>query len=294
MDWLPFVRLGVALAIACFASVADWRKREVSDLHWAAMGVAGLALLAVQIVQDNVDLTYLLFLMPMAWFFFDLLVERQGMFEEGIHPLPIALYLGSFVILAFLLSQFWNDGYMWQLMVIPILFVLFFFLYQFNVIKGGADAKALIAIALLIPRYPILGPFPLIHVSVDATQYIMPFAILVLFNAALLTLVVPVVMFFYNIYQRDLRFPTMFFGYRMDVSQARQKFVWPMEYMKDGALKMSVFVRPDDSTEEQINQLEAAGMTRIWVTPKIPFLVPITASLLFSTIVGNLIFFLVQ
>jgi preflagellin peptidase FlaK len=294
MDWLPLVRLVVALAIACIASVSDWRKREVSDLHWAAMGVAGLVLLAVQIIQDNVDLTYLLFLLPMAWFFFDMLVERRGMFEEGINPLPIALYLGSFGILAFLLSQFWNDGYMWQLMVIPILFVLFFFLYQFNVIKGGADAKALIAIALLIPRYPMLGPFPLIHVTVDATQYIMPFAIMVLFNAALLTLVVPVVMYFYNIYKRDLRFPTMFFGYTMDLSTAREKFVWPMEFMKDGELKMSVFVRPDDSTEEQLNQLEAAGMTRIWVTPKIPFLIPITASLLFSTIVGNLIFFLVQ
>ncbi len=293
MDWLPFVRLGVALAIACFASIADWRKREVSDLHWAAMGIAGLALLAVQIVQDNVDLTYLLFLLPLAWFFFDMLVERRGMFEEGINPLPIALYLGSFAIIAYLLSLFWSEGYMWQLMVIPVLFVLFFFLYQFNIIKGGADAKALIAIAILIPRYPMLGPFPLIHVVVDATQYIMPFAILVLFNAALLTLTVPVVMFFLNLSRRDLRFPTMFFGYKMDLPKAREKFVWPMEYIKDGQLKMSVFVRPDDAIEDQFGQLEAAGMTRIWVTPKIPFLIPITASLLFSTIVGNIIFFLI-
>jgi preflagellin peptidase FlaK len=223
-----------------------------------------------------------------------MLVERRGMFEDGINPLPIALYLGSFAIIAYLLSMFWSDGYMWQLMVIPIMFVLFFFLYQFNIIKGGADAKALIAVALLIPRYPLLGPFPLIHVTVDATQYIMPFAILVLFNAALLTLTVPVVMFFYNLYKRDLRFPTMFFGYRMDLTMARKKFVWPMEYMKDGQLKMSVFVKADEAIEDQLNQLEAAGMSQIWVTPKIPFLIPITASLLFSTIVGNLIFFLVS
>jgi preflagellin peptidase FlaK len=294
MDWLPFVRLGVALAIACIASISDWRKREVSDLHWVAMGVAGLTLLAVQIIQDNVDLTYLLFLLPMAWFFFDMLIERRGMFEDGINPLPIALYLGSFAIIAYLLSMFWNESYMWQLLVIPILFVLFFFLYQFNIIKGGADAKALIAIALLIPRYPMVGPFPLIQVTVDATQYIMPFAVLVLFNAALLTLVVPAFMLFYNLYKRDLRFPTMLFGYTMDLARAREKFVWPMEYMKDGELKMSVFVKSDDTTEDQLNQLEAAGLTKIWVTPKIPFLIPITASLLFSTIVGNIIFFLVQ
>ena len=294
MDWLPLVRLGIALAIACSASIADWRKREVSDAHWAAMGIAGLALLAVQIVQDNVDLTYLLFLLPMAWFFFDMLVERRGMFEEGINPLPIGLYLGSFVILAYLLSQFWNDEYMWQLMVIPILFVLIYFMYQFNIVKGGADAKALMAIALLIPRYPILGPFPLIQVTQNVTQYIMPFAILVLFNAALLTLVVPVVMLFYNLYRRDVRFPAMLFGYKMDLPDARKKFVWPMEYMKDGVLKMSVFVKSDDSTEEQIDELEAAGMTKLWVTPKIPFLIPITASILFSAIVGNIIFFIVQ
>jgi archaeal preflagellin peptidase FlaK len=292
MDWLPLVRLGIALAIACSASISDWRKREVSDVHWAAMGVAGLALLAVQIIQDNVDLTYLLFLLPMAWFFFDMLVDRRGMFEDGINPLPIGLYLGSFAILAYLLSQFWNVGYMWQLMVIPVLFVLIYFLYQFNVIKGGADAKALMAIALILPSYPILGPFPLIHVTVDATQYIMPFAILVLFNAALLTLAVPVVMIFYNLYRRDVKLPAMLFGFMMDLPEARTKFVWPMEYMSEGVLKMSVFVRSDDSTEEQINQLEASGRKRIWVTPKIPFLIPITASLLFSAIVGNIIFLL--
>ena len=294
MDWLPFVRLGIALVIAGSASISDWRKREVSDAHWAVMGVAGLALLAVQILQDNVDLSYLLFLLPMAWFFFDMLVERRGMFEDGINPLPIGLYLGSFAILAFLLSQFRNDGYIWQLMVIPILFVIIFFLYQFNIIKGGADAKALMAIALLIPRYPMIGPFPLVNVTVDATQYIMPFAILVLFNAALLTLVVPLVMLVYNLYKHDVKFPAMLFGYTMDLPDARNKFVWPMEYVKDGAVKISAFVKSDDSTEEQINQLEASGKTRIWVTPKIPFLIPITVSLLFSTIVGNIIFFLVR
>jgi archaeal preflagellin peptidase FlaK len=294
MDWLPYVRLGIALVIACSASISDWRKREVSDAHWAVMGIAGLALLAVQILQDGVDLSYLLFLLPMAWFFFDMLVERRGMFEEGINPLPIGLYLGSFAILAFLLSQFWNDGYIWQLMVIPILFVIIFLLYQFNIIKGGADAKALMAIALLIPRYPMIGPFPLVQVTVDATQYIMPFAILVLFNAALLTLVVPLVMLVYNMIKRDVKVPAMLFGYTMDLPDARKKFVWPMEYVKDGVVRMSVFVKSDDSTEEQINQLEAAGKTRIWVTPKIPFLIPITASLLFSTIVGNIIFFLVR
>jgi archaeal preflagellin peptidase FlaK len=294
MDWLPLVRLGIAFAIACSASISDWRKREVSDAHWGIMGVAGLILLAVQIVQDKVDLTYLLFLLPMAWYFFDMLVERRGMFEDGINLLPIGLYIGSFAVLAFLLSQFWNDGYMWQLLVIPILFVLIFFLYQFGIVKGGGDAKALMAIALLIPTYPLIGPFPLIHVTVEATQYIMPFAILVLFNAALLTLVVPVVMLVYNLSRRDVKFPAMFFGYMMELPEARKKFVWPMEYIKEGALKMSVFVKSDDSSEEQLNQLEAAGKTRIWVTPKLPFLIPITASLLFSAIVGNVIFFLIQ
>ncbi len=294
MDWLPLVRLGIALTIACIASVSDWRKREVSDVHWIVMGVAGLALLAVQIIQDNVDLTYLLFLLPMAWFFFDMLVERRGMFEDGINPLPIGLYLGSFAIMAFLISQFWNEAYMWQLLVIPILFVLIFFLYQFNVIKGGADAKALMAIALLIPRYPMIGPFPLVHVTVDAAQYIMPFAILVLFNAALLTLVVPLIMLFYNLYKRDVKIPAMLFGYMMELPDVRTKFVWPMEYIKDGEMKISAFVRPDDSIEEQIDQLEAAGKTRLWVTPKIPFLIPITASIFTSSIVGNIIFFLFQ
>ena len=44
-------------------------------------------------------------------------------------------------------------------------------------------------------------------------------------------------------------------------------------------------------SEEILDELEGAGVNRIWVTPKIPFLIPLTISLLFSVFVGNIFFY---
>jgi prepilin signal peptidase PulO-like enzyme (type II secretory pathway) len=49
-----------------------------------------------------------------------------------------------------------------------------------------------------------------------------------------------------------------------------------------------------DSCDEVYNDLEKSGADMIWVTPKIPFLIPITVSVLFSSIVGNIIFLFVR
>jgi hypothetical protein len=42
----------------------------------------------------------------------------------------------------------------------------------------------------------------------------------------------------------------------------------------------------------EVELLRAAGISRVWVTPKIPFIIPLTVSLIFVAIVGN-VFFLI-
>ncbi len=163
-----------------------------------------------------------------------------------------------------------------------------------DVIKGGADAKALIALAILFPTYPFIGSFPMIALPTDLWRYMFPFALLIMFNAAILVIVVPAVMFFYNLAKRDLKFPAMLFGYRMGVEEAKHRFVWPMEYFEDGVKRMTLFPRDSEHSDAQLDGLTAAGVGEIWVTPKIPFLIPIAASLILSTIVGNLLLLIIR
>jgi archaeal preflagellin peptidase FlaK len=291
MDWSSIIKVAVAFIVLVLASRSDWKTREASDAYWLFLGAFGMTLLAAQIFVDGADPLYYLVLIPIAIFFLDIFWDRPGMFENGINPLPIALYAAGFAILGFLIYQFGTASYLWGLLIIPIMFFLFMLLYLFDVIKGGADAKALIALAIVFPTYPVFGDFPLVAMP-SITQLAFPYPLLILFNAAILVVAMPVVLFFYNLKRRDVRVPAMFFGYVLPIEEVSKKFVWPMERMDGGARKITMFPHSSDEGKEQLAQLEAAGATSIWVTPKIPFLIPITASVLFSAIVGNVLFLL--
>jgi len=293
MDWLPAVKLALAFVVLLLASWSDWRAREASDLHWIVLGVAGMGFLAAQIILDGADLLYLAILVPIAIFFLDIFWDRPGMFEGGVHALPLALYLAGFAVLAVLVALRYDKLYLWELMLVPILFLLFILLYQFDVIKGGADAKALIALAILFPLYPVIDGLPLIALPSELSQFVLPFPMLVLFNAALATLVMPVAFILYNLVKGDVGLP-MLFGYRVAVDDAQGRFVWPMERMVGGERRVTYFPKSSEDTAAQLEELRSAGAGEIWVTPKLPFLIPITASLVFSAVVGNLFFLLMR
>ncbi|MDD1767922.1 MAG: hypothetical protein LUQ27_05095 [Methanomassiliicoccales archaeon] len=294
MDVIPVVKVGIALLVLLFAARSDWKTRMASDVYWVGLGGLGMLFLAVGILLDGVSILYLLFLIPLGVIFFDTFWERKGMFEDGINPVPVGLYIGSFVILAALILLFWESSYLWQLMTILFMFVFIILLYQFNIIKGGADAKALLALSILFPSYPIIDSLPLISIPVHVPQYAFPFSLLILFNAALLTIIVPIGMFFYNLAKGSRKLPVMFFGYKLTVSEARKKFVWPLEYLVEDRRKVTIIPKTMDSYEGVYDELEKSGADTIWVTPKIPFLIPITISILFSSIVGNLILLFVH
>jgi|LFRM01.2.fsa_nt_gb preflagellin peptidase FlaK len=293
MDWLTVSKVVLAFALLLMASRADWRTREVSDVYWLFLGVAGMAFLAVQMYLDAADLSYYLILLPIAVVFLDIFWERKGMFEDGVNLVPLLLYVATFASLAWLVIEHYTELYLWNLMIIPVMFAIFIILYQFDIIKGGADAKALIALAIMFPVYPFIGSFPLIAPPTELSEFILPFPLLILFNAALVSLAVPIALLILNIARRDVNIPAMLFGYRMSLDRAEKSFVWPMERMVDGERRMEYFPRSSEEAGAQFQALRAAGVNEIWVTPKVPFLIPITISIPFSVIIGNLLFLII-
>lgn len=291
MDAISAVKVVLSFIVLLAASRSDWKTRTASDWYWVILGLVGLGFLAFQIYSDDADPLYYLFLIPVAVVFFDVFWDRKGIFENGINPLPLLLYAASAAALILLAATFWQEVYFWQLISILFMFLLIIIFYQLNLIKGGADAKALLCLSIVFPSYPDLSPYVLIGVPIDIAQYLFPFSLLVLFNAALLSLAVPVMLFFYNLAKGDRKVPVMFFGYRIPVDEARKKFVWPLEYVEEGRRVFRILPRSLDSYDKEYDELKALGAEEIWVTPKIPFLIPITVSLLFSALVGNIIFF---
>jgi archaeal preflagellin peptidase FlaK len=289
MEWLDLSRLAIALAVLVVASYSDWRTRLASDIYWIILGCFGLAFIAYEVVAAGADPLYLLFLLPLSVVFFDIFWERKGIFEDGVNLPPLLLYLAAAASVAYLAVAFWEELLFWQLLDILIMFGALILLYQIDIIKGGADAKSLIALSLMFPVYPMIGSFPLITVPNDLSMLLFPFSLLVLFNAAILSLVVPLGLFFYNLVHRDTKVPAMLLGYVMDIETAKRKFVWPMQRVEKGVLRFVYFPKEDEESDRILQDLADFGAKRIWVTPKVPFLIFITAGLVMSALVGNLV-----
>jgi preflagellin peptidase FlaK len=174
---------------------------------------------------------------------------------------------------------------MWPLLVVAAVFAgLMFAFFWLGLLAGGADAKALMAIAVLVPLPLHLGMFPL-----QASPLPPPFA--VLGNALVAFLVVPLGLLVRNAARGHVRVPHALVGLRMPTEDARRKHMWPMEHVaEDGRVKTvwmpSRFLWEDEDWEALLK----AGRSEIWVTPKVPFMLPLAAGYVAAFLVGDVLF----
>jgi preflagellin peptidase FlaK len=177
---------------------------------------------------------------------------------------------------------------------------LFFRLHLF----GGADAKSLICISLLIPTHPGFH-FLSHHFPISSSlSFGEPFAISTLFNAAILTLIVPFALFFYNLLNlspEELRKNRKyaFIGYKLHVNKLTTdikhiRLVHAYEEEEGNVEKKFFFggVEIDEGMIEKLKSYAAEGKLdeEVWVTPDLPFMLFIIAGFVISILYGNLIF----
>lgn len=142
---------------------------------------------------------------------------------------------------------------------------------------GGADAKALMVLAFLAP-WPSPSPTS-IQPALDAVA-----------NGSLLMLGLPVVAFLLNLARGQVAFPAMLLGRPVPLQHARAAHVWPMQRVReDGSIVWRFWQRAGlESLDDEYDALERAGLQTVWVTAKVPFLVPLAAGLALSWWWGNL------
>ena len=169
---------------------------------------------------------------------------------------------------------------------IPIMILLMFVFFQLRLIFGGADAKAIMALAILVPLEPVISNFPI-------WKSIMPFSWVIFSNSIILFLFIPISLLLFNLVKRNVEFPHSLLGYKMNINKAREKFVWPLEKIKDGKRKFS-YMPKDFDADEEFNEFEKHGFKEIWVTPKIPFMIPLLAGFICAFILGDILFTLMN
>jgi preflagellin peptidase FlaK len=204
--------------------------------------------------------------------------------------LPLALYNCYLFGVPFLISLGYSVGFT------SLLAYLFFHLNLF----GGADAKALIGIALLIPTNPLFAaPIP------DP----FPFAITTLFNGAILSVLVFPIMFLYNAVklrpsELSAHLGLAFVGYKRRIdtlARAKRTFQrllhsYELEEETGGETVRRALVfgglEIDDDVIEVLKTYHEQGKIgdAVWVTPGLPYMLFITAGFFFALFAGNLPF----
>jgi preflagellin peptidase FlaK len=286
-DIVTALRLAASVAILAYASVLDWRTRKVGNVYWIALSVIGLLLIPVQILIDDRPLEYALILVPILAILSDVYLDA-GTEEKPSHIIPLAKYAVAITSLV-ALGYLWLDNpYFPNLFIVPVLMLFIVIMYTLDMIRGGADAKALLALAIVFPTYPVIVSLPLISPARSEIDLVFPFTLAVLVTAAIIVALLPIGFAAKNLTAREFNFPYGFLGYKMDVASLKGKQVWLMENVEDGKLVRHTRPRSNEELEKEIDLLKAAGVSRVWVTPKVPFIIPFTA------VVGNLFFLILS
>jgi preflagellin peptidase FlaK len=184
-----------------------------------------------------------------------------------------------------LLIQYLTIGFenIMILIFIPIMIAFVYLLFQMRLLFGGADAKAIMAITILLPFQPTIYDLPVWG------QSFMPASWTVFVDSLIIFLFIPIFLLIYNLTQRNIKLPYALLGYKMKLQKAKEKFVWPLEKIKDG--KTRLIIRPKDfDAKEEYNELEKHGITEIWVTPKIPFMIPLLLGFICTFIFGDILY----
>lgn len=192
--------------------------------------------------------------------------------------------IGIFLII----FEFFIVGYdnMISLFFIPIMILIIYFLFQFLPFFGGADVKALMSLAILVPYQPYFFIFPIV-------ESILPYVWVILSNSVLIYLVIPLSLLIINIYKKNLKFPHCLLGYNMDLLKAKNSFVWPLETIVKGKRKIS-YLSMNKKSDDIYKMFEENNILNIWVTPKIPFMIPLLFGFIISFFIGDILFLIMS
>jgi preflagellin peptidase FlaK len=183
---------------------------------------------------------------------------------------------------------------------------------------GGADAKALMCLALALPFYPENLLKPLSGEISPISQSF--FSIAVFSNSVSLAAATAVYLLFYNVFwhkktRRKLfdedhkneaswrKFLVLITGYRVSVNKLKEKWhLYPLEDIEknEGESKRKlIIISRDENRNATVERLAKAVETgkiqdNVWASPGLPMLVFITAGLIMALFYGDIVWIFVR
>jgi len=200
----------------------------------------------------------------------------------------------------FILYDIYSEGFVYLphlFISVGLIFMFVYLLFQMGTF-GGADAKSLIVLSIILPVYPRLYisgmNLPINKPLIDL------FAFGIFGNAVLLTIVVPLGLAVYNLAKMGFRIDKpayIFIGYKAKITELAGRHIKLIENFEeiDGTIKQRFKrggVEVNEKVISELKTLSEKGLIRneVWVTPGLPFMIPITLGFFVAALYGDLIF----
>jgi len=293
MDSIDMLRFLIGFVMLSYGSWSDLKTRRVSNLVWIYGGILGSLLLIyeVNLIWEDFGIYIWALLFATFTLFFNSFVDEYVLDKNQAMLWRSSQYIAILCSIYFFFSFDSNDisknNYqLIDLISIPLLMILMYIWFYFGPTIGGADVKAIMAISLITPfSFSFTGES---LAAFDTRGFPYPFVIFM--NSLLLYLLIPFSLAFYNVAKGNLESPffQIFFGTKMELSKARESFVWPMQQVIGEKVIMVAFVKHKLDSDKEWEKLENMGIKNPWITFKVPYIIPLALSFIITALFGDI------
>ena len=286
---------GAAVVIVALAVAAglDLKVREVPDALWIGVGLIGTAVGGVAIAPGGA-LALGLWILAAA-FVLEHVVPWDAWVPDGRRANWIegGLYVGILATFGLLAVRLGVGGSGVPLPALAVVLTTVFArgLFESGILFGGADAKAVMVAGLALPYFA--APLLAVPVGGTAVAGLLPFAVNLLLDAALLAVVVPVALAVRNLARGEFHWRDGFTTYSIPVAELPERWVWvrdpavPIDREAEDAIETSA---EDVAWRRRIAaELAGTGRERVRVGPQLPFVVFLLAGAVAAVLLGNLV-----
>lgn len=295
MEFLIHVaRVLLTGALLLYGSVTDVRERRVPNAAWYPFVAAGLALDGAALLLEGAVpvMGYALLLAPAGYVALRVSMDEGGWdrFFDRFFSFGGARFLFYGAVLglaggAGFLGSAAGSGVLAAVSTSVLAALgLVVFIDAFGSLTGqgmgGADLKAILVVAVLLPAFP--------QWTVAPGVFGIP-VVAVFMNGLLAGLAYPVALFLWNLVRGNRGYPAaMFVGRPVAVDRLdprRMKLLQRAD--EDGELRRTGVMRPLRATEERVDELRRSGADRVWATALLPFVAYVFAGFLVAVTYGD-------
>ena len=312
---LGWTRISVLILAMGWAAWMDHKNRRVGNEHWMVWVKPALFLWALDLIAQEADWTIFLTASAVVAYASTSIIGRptlndifsgnkMDLIVSSWYVLSLAgiiggsLKYGNISPIEVLVGNETGSAALWWGTLSGLLTILIIDLaWRFRLIHGGADAKALMLVAILIPSWDTM---PLISDKTSDSLVALPPSLALLMWGGLTFILIPFILLVKNIFNSNISsfsdLKLSWHASKMKLSKVKDSHVWLLTsiiQLPDGSSKVYQKSRAprrtpsDEELNNSIKELENFDVEEVWISYKLPLLVFLFPAIIPLALLGD-------